>query len=76
MRRIKKNCTALSDTYISAIRTIFFFFFLRGVGVVDSAVKGGVVEVVSSNLARIVNSFQHLSACIVDLLYLAISFSL
>ena len=54
MLDIRKNtnttCTALADTYISAIRTIFIGVVLKAqlVEVTDSAVLGGVVEVVSS----------------------------
>ena len=57
MLDIRKNsnttCTALADTYISAIRTIFIGVVLKAqlVEVTDSAVLGGVVEVVSSNPA-------------------------
>ena len=46
-------CTALANTYISAIRTIFFRFRVVSIAqlveVTDSAVLGGVAEVVSSN---------------------------
>ena len=54
MLDIKKNsnttCTALADTYIGAIRTIFFWVVSMAqlVEVTDSLVLGGVVEVVSS----------------------------
>ena len=54
MLDIRKNsnttCTALTDTYISAIRTIFFrvVSIAQLVEVTDSAVLGGIVEVVSS----------------------------
>ena len=54
MLDIKKDsnttCTALADTYISAIRTIFIgvVSMAQLVEVTDSAVLGGVVEVVSS----------------------------
>ena len=54
MLDIKKDsnttCTALADTYISAIRTIFIGIvsIAQLVEVTDSAVLGGVVEVVSS----------------------------
>ena len=56
MQDIRKNsntctkCTALADTYISAIRTIFFgvVSIAQLVEVTDSAVLGGIVEVVSS----------------------------
>ena len=43
-------CTALVDTYISAIRTIFFgvVSIAQLVEVTDSAMLDGVVEVVSS----------------------------
>ena len=44
------TCTTLADTYISAIRTIFFGVVSTAqlVEVTNSAVLGGVVEVVSS----------------------------
>ena len=44
-------CTALANTYISAVRTIFFgvVSIAQSVEVTDSAVLGGVAEVVSSN---------------------------
>ena len=44
-------CTAVADTYFSAFRTIFFGFvsIAQLVQVTDSAVLGGVAEVVSSN---------------------------
>ena len=44
-------CTALADAYISAIRTIFsgVVSIAQLVEVTDSAVLGGVAEVVSSN---------------------------
>ena len=51
---IRKNsyttCTALADTYISSIRTIFLgvVSIAQLVEVTDSAVLGGVVEVVGS----------------------------
>ena len=55
MLDIRKNsnttCTILADTYISAIRTIFFggvVSIAQLVEVTESAVLGGVVEVVSS----------------------------
>ena len=54
MLDIRKNsntaCTALADTYISAIRTIFFgvVSIAQLVEVADSAMLDGVVEVVSS----------------------------
>ena len=54
MLDIKKDsnttCTALADTYISAIRTIFIGIvsIAQLVEVTDSAMLGGVVEVVSS----------------------------
>ena len=43
------TCTALADTYICAIRAIFFgvVSIEQLVEVTDSAVLGGVVEVVS-----------------------------
>ena len=45
-----KTCTALANTYISAIRTILFgvVAIAQSVEATDSAVLGGVVEVVSS----------------------------
>ena len=54
MLDIRKNsnttCTALADTYISAIRTIFFevVWIAKLVEATDSAVPGGVVEVLGS----------------------------
>ena len=54
MLDIRKNsnttCTALADTYISAIRKIFFgvVSIAQMVEVTDSAVLGGIVEVMSS----------------------------
>ena len=44
------TCTTLADTYISAIRTIFFgvVSIAQVVEVTDSALLGDVVEVVSS----------------------------
>ena len=47
---LNTTCTALADTYISAIRTNFFgvVSIAQLVEVTDSAVLGGVVEVVSS----------------------------
>ena len=57
--------TALADTYISAIRTIFFgvVSIAQLVEVTDSAVLGGVAEVVSSNpTVGHKNIFQHLPA--------------
>ena len=66
---IRKNsiydCTALANTYISAIRTIFFgvVSIAQLVEVTDSAVLGGVAEVVSSNpTVGHKNVFQHLPA--------------
>ena len=56
-------CTALANTYISAIRTIFFgvVSIAQLVEVTDSAVLGGVAEVVSSNpMVGHKNIFQHL----------------
>ena len=64
---------ALADTYISAIQTIFFgvVSIAQLVQVTDSAVLGGVAEVVSLNPRWAIKYF---SACtgIVDLLYLSI----
>ena len=53
IRKNSNTCTALADTYISAIRTIFIgVVSIAQLGeVIDSAVLGGVVEVVSSILA-------------------------
>ena len=50
MKNSNTTCTSLADTYISAIRTIFFgvVSIAQLVEVTDSAVVGGVVEVVSS----------------------------
>ena len=50
---IRTTCTALADTYISAIQAIFFgvVSIAQSVEVTDSAVLGGVVEVVSLILA-------------------------
>ena len=68
------TCIALADTYISSIRTIFFgvVSIAQLVEVTDSAVLGGVVEVVGSISAvghKIFFSiFQHSY-----LLYLSIS---
>ena len=78
MLDIRKNsnttCTALADTYISAIRTIFLgvVSIAQLVEVTDSAVLGGVVEVVSSIPAM---GHKKNSAFFgkVDLLYLSIS---
>ena len=57
------TCTALSNTctYISAFRTLLFGLvsIAQFVGVTDSAVLGGIVEVVSSNPIRVINIFQH-----------------
>ena len=53
MRRIRKNSIydVYCISYISAIRTIFFgvVSIAQSVEVTDSAVLGGVAEVVSSN---------------------------
>ena len=54
MLDVRKNsnttCTALADTYITGMRTIFLgvISIAQLVEVTDSAVLGGVVEVVSS----------------------------
>ena len=59
------TCTALANTYISAIRTIFIGVVSTAqlVEVTDSAVLGGVAEVVSSNpMVGHKNIFQHLPA--------------
>ena len=58
-------CAALADTNISAIRTIFLgvVSIAQLVEVTDSAVLGGVVEVVNSNpTVGHKNIFQHLPA--------------
>ena len=58
-------CTALADTYISAIRTIFLgvVSIAQLVEVTDSAVLGGVVELESSNpTVGHENIFQHFPA--------------
>ena len=59
------TCTALADTYISAIRTIFFWIVLIAllVEVADSAVLGGVVDIVDS-IPTVGHNFffQHLPA--------------
>ena len=59
-RRIR----TLVDTYISAIPTIFFgvVSIAQLVEATDSAVLGGVVEVVNSNPAMSPKYFQHLPA--------------
>ena len=59
------TCTALANTYISAIRTIFLgvVSIAQLVEVRDSAVLGGVAEVMSSNpTLGHKNIFQHLPA--------------
>ena len=59
------TCTALANTYISATRTIFIgvVLIVQLVEVTDSAVLGGVAEVVSSNpTVSHKNIFQHLPA--------------
>ena len=68
------TCTALANTYISAIRTIFFgvVSIAQLVEVTDSAVLGGVAEVVSSNPRWVIKIFSAFTG-IVDLLYLSIS---
>ena len=70
-------CTALANTYISAIRTIFFgvVSIAQLVEVTDSAVLGGVAEVVSSNPRWVIKNFSAFTG-IVDLLYLSISISI
>ena len=72
MLDIRKNsnttCTALADIYISGIRTIIFgvVSVAQLVEVADSAVLGGVVEVVSSILAvGNKNIFQHFLAWLI-----------
>ena len=66
-------CIALANTYISAIRTIFFgvVSIAQLVEVTDSAVLGGVSEVVSSNPRWVIKIFSAFTG-IVDLLYLSI----
>ena len=56
------TCTALADTYICAIRAIFYgvVSIAQSVEVTDSAVLGGVVEVVSPiSAVGPLNIFQH-----------------
>ena len=67
-------CTALANTYISAIRTIVFgvVSMAQLVEVTDSAVLGGVAEVVSLNPKWVIKYFSAFTG-IVDLLYLSIS---
>ena len=67
-------CTALANTYISAIRTIFFgvVSMAQLVEVTDSAVLGGVAEVVSSNPRWVIKYFSAFTG-IVDLLYHSVS---
>ena len=56
--------TALADTYISAIRTIFFgvLSIAQLVEVTDSAVLGGVAEIVIVSSRWVIEYFQHLPA--------------
>ena len=78
MLDIRKNsnttCTALADSYISAIRIIFFGIgsIAQLVEVTDSAVLGDVVEVVSSIPVVGHKIFSAISG-IVDLLFISIS---
>ena len=67
-------CTALTNTYVSAIRTIFFGVasMAQLVEVTDSAVLGGVAEVVSSNPRWVIKYFSAFTG-IVDLLYHSVS---
>ena len=67
-------CTALANTYISAIRTIFLgvVSIAQLVEVTDSAVLSCVAEVVSSNPRWVIKYFSAFTG-IVDLLYLSIS---
>ena len=67
-------CTALAITYVSAIRTIFFgvVSMAQLVEVTDSAVLGGVAEVVSSNPRWVIKYFSAFTG-IVDLLYHSVS---
>ena len=59
-----RTCTALSHSNISTTQTISFGIVsvAQLVNVTDSAVLGGVIEVVSSNLARAINILQYLPA--------------
>ena len=67
-------CTALANTYVSAIRTIFFGVdsMAQLVEVTDSAVLGGVAEVVSWNPRWVIKYFSAFTG-IVDLLYHSVS---
>ena len=67
-------CTALANAYVSAIRTIFFgvVSMAQLVEVTDSAVLGGVAEVVSSNPRWVIKYFSAFTG-IVDLLYHSVS---
>ena len=68
-------CTALANTPTNcAIRTIFFgvVSIAQLVEVTDSAVLGGIAEVVSSNPRWVIKYFSAFTG-IVDLLYLFIS---
>ena len=67
-------CTALANTYVSAIRTIFFgvVSMAQLVEVTDSAVLGGVAEVVSSNPRWVIKYFSAFTG-IADLLYHSVS---
>ena len=67
-------CTALANTYVSAIRTIFFgvVSMAQLVEVTDSAVLGGVAEVESSNPRWVIKYFSAFTG-IVDLLYHSVS---
>ena len=67
-------CTALANTYVSAIRTIFFgvVSMAQLVEVTDSAMLGGVAEVASSNPRWVITYFSAFTG-IVDLLYHSVS---
>ena len=67
-------CTALANTYVSAIRTMFFgvVSMAQLVEVTNSAVLGGVAEVVSSNPRWVIKYFSAFTG-IVDLFYHSVS---
>ena len=71
MRRIRKNSIYDANTNISAIR-FGVVSIAQSVEVTDSAVLGGVAEVVSWNPRWAIKIFSAFSD-IVDLLYLSIS---
>ena len=66
-------CTALANTYMSAIRTIFFgvVSIAQLVEVTNCAVLGGAAEVVSSNPRWVIKYFSAFTGIVV-LLYLSI----